>query len=361
MLVSLVFAAYGATAQESFHTVGRTEGGLSVNYLLQTGNSTLLYCSYASMGEAGGLERINLSRNASVISDGIQYAVTNSFNMPIKDEAYEEWAVFRYPGQVLNFVLEFDQFDDSQPFDLVLGPFGASELAVAGILADSEDSESIDTKSFIEATPFEKYGQYVEDSKVREYYEREGVLLFLTMGDIYTYMPTEDYFAVGIDLVNKSSSPVSIDPSTFTASGEKRVGKRIKPYKPWLMTKEECDKVWYKMDQLDAIHQSGPSATNVVHSTISSAAFSTNDPLIELGAFALGFLFNEAEKSDISPYMEEMAKAREEGMNDYLVAHTVNPGESYYGFLGIGPADKWVSTRITVTINGIEYPFDILH
>ena len=345
------------SGQEKVFVIDRTEGPFSVKYVMQTENSTLVYCMYSQPESDTQYNLVNISRGMNASAEDMTFKLLNAYNMAVKDEAVNEYALLRTAGQKLDFVMEFERIPDGMSFDILDAGDTSSVFNMRDVVVDTTSVADIDTKAFIESTPYEKYGRYIEADLVREYYECEGLAFFVEQGERYSYS-WDSYQSALISFVNKTDRPVNFDSGSLEADGIflKRKDK-YKSYKPEILSKEKCDKKWFEMDEYEVRSKMQSNPGEIAGETLAFAGVSMRPSLLSLGVLALGALVNEASKSDVSQYMVEMNEEREKGMKEYMESRTVNPGETYQCFVTFKQGHDHYSMSFVFDMEGKQYKF----
>lgn len=347
LFLSVAFIS-NLNAADTAYPIERTDGMYSLRYLIETEETSLLYFTYTV---AEGVELphlINMRPDTKVISDDVGYRLVQAYNIPLMDEGDEESAYFTYAGQTLDFVLEFERFPLDEPFDL---------LGFKSVEIDTSRTVTVDSKEFLDSTPYTRYGTYVREGNPTVYFSGEDYQLTLTACDPVHFYGT--CFRSGlVTIANSSDRQFKIALSDISAVAHKPVGKRIKNKKAYVLDKDGCNSAWLQIDEASVRDTLDRSAGEVIGGAVSGVGMvSGMDPLAGLGLFAVGALISACDKTDLTPYMKELNEIREKEMKDYLEDRVIEPGESYSSFVTFKCDDDCNSLDICIQLDGKSFNF----
>ena len=358
-ICSIVLVCMAASAGNQAFKVERTCGCYTLHNLLPTENSVLLYCSFNVLDSMTLPTLFDFDRSAMVKSDDMGYMLLNTYNVPMGDEGNVEYAFFDRCHQSLNFVLEFEKFPLDIPFDLVENGSKSDAFNLAEIVVDTCSVTTVDSGLFLDATPYTRYGTFIREGNPCEYYSGEDFFFSAMACDLQEGI-TYDCGSAFLTITNNSDHPFDIGPSCLNVIGHKQAGKTVRDIKMNLMNKKECDKFLLNFDEATVRSMHDRTDAEKVGGALEGLALDTNLPgLGGLGLFALGALVASCDKTDISPYMNELNEARESKIKAYVEDHTVMPGETYSCFIAYKiTTNNLVGTTINATLDGVTYSFN---
>lgn len=356
--VLALFPVILAFATDEAYKIGRTEGPYTVNYLLETKSSSFVYCTYRVAPGAELPDVVNIKRSVCVMADDLSYKLLNAFNIPVSDDVRREFAYFSTPEQSLNFILEFERFPLDVPFDIVESETGTGNmLNVRDIVVDHGSFEPVDSKHYLDVTPYTRFGMYGEAGEFTEYYSGEDFMLNVTVLGVYT-TETKAYQSAFVSITNNSSRDFHIGPESVSATGSRPVGKREKKFKLPLLSREECDKAWFEIDKLSVREKLGPTPTQEVGESLMRIGIDANLPSLGfLGVVGLGAILASSDNTDLTPYMKELNEVREGAVKEYIQPHTVAPGETYSCLVSFKLDNRQTGTEMVISLDGQSYSF----
>ena len=358
LLSVFVFAlSFCGYATDTAYKIDRTEKWYTVKYLLETENSTFIYCTYRVAQDDGLPSLANVKPSIHIMSDELAYKLLNTFNIPVSDETKEEYAFFTYSGQTLNFILEFERFPLDVPFDIIEDESDDKMFNISSITVNPDIFEAVDSKLFLDETPYTRFGMYIKEDHPVEYYSGEDYLLAVQGSDLYN-TDTNIYRSFFISVTNSSNRTFEISGDSVKAVGYKPVGKREKEIKLKVLSKDECDKAWFEVDKTSVREKLGPTPTQELGESMMRIGIDANLPgLGFLGTVGLGAILASSDHTDLTPYMKELNEARENGIKEYIQPRTINQGETYSCFVSFKIDPKQTRTEVCIALDSQDFKF----
>ncbi|MCQ2170830.1 MAG: hypothetical protein MJY48_04645 [Bacteroidales bacterium] len=355
ILLAAALLSGNAAAQETAFPVNCTDGSFKVQYAVDKESSVLLLCRYIpnAVTEGPAPYTKNVNRKIHVSTPDGDYALLNTCQIPVMNEADAKFAYLKGEQPALNFSLEFEKFPLDEPFDLVEDGSDPSSFTVKGLTVNREEPANVNADSFLKDTPYYEFGYRYEDGEPIYYFDEKDVLLQSTA---WPHNYEDRYFlSVGFRIVNRSSSPIPVKFKDFSAQAQ-RLNKKNEPVKCNLTIcdAKKANSEWKDADLLEMEHQIPTTTQDAASNTLLTASQATSGALG--GAFALGWLIvNAVDDPEKEPYMREKNKIREEQMELYLKDTTIQPGDTLSTFVTIKYAKSPSSTNVSFCLNGDKY------
>jgi len=344
LFLALVCLCVSLVANAQCYKVASVERQSSENMkllqVLEAQDRVLVYGTITTNKEKNWADA---GRKTAIVRNGMRYKLLNSVNLPLFDEAEPRYLVLQ-KDETVNFVLEFENFDLSESFDLLLieGGNEPDKYDFYGIkLEKIGEKEVIDTERFLDGV-HTIYGKYVEDGKEYKYYIRDNVMLE------YNYSWYDDDFLFEVTVVNNSDHGVMVDRDKIEATA---TDMKDRPKEVIRYSADSYDAYVEKDRREAAYYNTGGSHTSDVNRRIEAESNKTNNVWKQIGLDAVVALNNQAQENRIQQYLEEHPRKLSEGLR----TNSLKPGESLSGYIAYKKIRKLKTLSIKVTLDDYTY------
>lgn len=341
LMVSIV-----ANAQYKVSAVDKQEAeNIKLLQVLETSDRVLVYGTFTSIYDDH--RNWDISRKAKVEKNNVSYKITNSVNMPIKNDAEPRFIHTTKLGDKVNFLLEFEKFDlSSGTFDIIEDEnlHGNNVFNFCGIHLEKIDTnEAIDTKRFLNDS-HAIFGYYKEDGHTYHYYIKDNVMLMY-----YNTWNGKDYI-INLEITNNSDHGVMFDLAKVRQEGTDKKGKPVKVAR---YTPESYDNKIEESRRYAARIQTNDDFSMSLENKIYHERINATNEWAKLGLTALEQAYKKAQDNRVETYLREHPNTNPKALR----SNSIKPGESLIGFI---PFQVKNSDKFAVTINMDDYDFYIL-
>ena len=354
LILSAVFAAISvlASAQYKISSVDSQHfSGYELKYVLEGENSTFVYGTFTTPKPYN----MCFDRTLAVYQNDMKYKSRNSVNIPLYDEAEYLSARLNEAGDKINFVIEFEKFKASEPFDIVTKSNpeeGSWYLNAYGIRTEPVAIESFpDFDRFIDAYPVTMYGSYVEQGDHYNYYMRDNIYVSCECSAFAAELFEPAYFRFLIEINNDSDHGIRFDFDKVYVVGKKEVNGKIKENYLTKYTADSFEQYMADEDYYEAKSAVGNDMDQVGY-ILRQESYKTSNEWGKLGLQVLSDMAKESAEQSIKEYLAAHPKQRP----GVLRSQSLNPGESIRGYIAF-KRDKSDTFTIHVPLNGYDYYF----
>lgn len=282
-------------------------------------------------------------RTTAIVKNGMRYKLLNSVNLPFYDDAEPRYLVL-LQDETVNFVLEFEDFDLSESFDLRFTEGGnePDKYDFYGIkLEKIDEKDVIDTQRFLDGV-HTIFGRYMDNGKEYRYYIRDDIMF-----EFKNSWFNND-FLFEIKVVNSSDHGVMVDLDMIhaTATDQKDRPKEVVRY-----TAESYDAHIERDRRTAAYYNTGGSKTSDINRRIDSESRKTNDGWAQIGLGALKALNNQAQENRVQKYLKQHPRT----LPKALRSTSLKPGESIYGYIPYKKIKKLKTLSLSISLDGYTY------
>lgn len=352
LLLALLGSGIISSAQYRVSSVDSTfSSEYEMKYLLETGNSTIVYGTFTSKDEC----TMNFSRELAVLQDDVRYKLRRSINIPMYDEAEPKYAKFREAGEKANFVLEFDKVPLHDGLDIIETDNpkeGGIYLNVRGVHLEPIDIERFpDYNSFVNSYPVTIFGRYVENGSTHQYYLRNNFYISCQCTDVDDGIFEPKYKRFYIEMKNNSDHGVLFNFDDTYVLGHKKVGGKQQDKYFTKYTPESFDDYMAQGDYYEAKNAVG--GMKDVSSKLRSESYNRdNGEWANLGLKVLSDITDGLAEKNIQQYIADHPKTRPRA----LKSQSLNPGDSVCGYLAF--EKKKVDTfTLHIKMDGYDFAF----
>lgn len=355
ILLAAAFLYGNAAAQETAFPVNCTDGSFKVQYAVDKESSVLLLCRYIpnAVTEGPAPYTKNVNRKIHVSTPDGDYALLNTCQIPVMNEADAKFAYLKGEQPALNFSLEFEKFPIDEKFDIVDESSETEGLNFRGVSVDASSSKSVDAKRFMSSTQLCRYGKFYDNGNCISYYDRDGVVVAAnaSYGD--------DHFTLYLSLVNNSDHGILFNTKNLTVKGHKPKGRDSVEVNLYVYSKNDYVDLVAAEDRYEAQKQVQSNGMREVESAVSFATIGTPIRSAErTGLTILSGVLKDINYNRVKPHLAELDKTREERTKDYLLSQSIDAGESHSGFLRISRPKKVNDCMVTLHVDGYDFTFD---
>ncbi len=351
-LFVLCCLAFTASAQHPVTSVNEGYQYINLKYVAQTDSCTTVYAVYTKQGSEG-IRTLMLGRDTYVNAGGMRYKLLGTYNMPIFDEAEQEYAYLTDDGEELNFVMQFEKFPADAPFDIIENKASKTAFNFFGVRIDPGTDASVDQERFITSTPYNKYTRITLDGHTYVSIIHDNVIV-TSFFDTYS----DKAFNISIAVDNQSDHGVMLDVSKISVVCDIPKGKNVEYKEYSLVSKGEYADYLASNDYYIAEQQSGTRALSELGSVIRSSSYGYRyDSPERIGLDVLGILVEGAKAKKMEPQLKELADEREERLSEYLHSQSIKSGEYYEGVVRINKHRKAQSATVLIPMDGFSFKF----
>ena len=356
LLAAIVLGTTGLSAQYKDFTYDDNGSRYKLYQIDQYDDgSTVFFFTITSNGDR---ETFMVDDNTSIVVDGsfkkIRIATTG--NIPFSSE--NKAALLEHEGDILTFVLEFDNVPLDKTFSIVENPNKQSPLMFNfnNIKVNTEaKSEKIDIVEFLNYSDYVTTGTFEKGGNRYRFYDVNGVTVASCL--------TEDWIdltrvaRVDVIVENFSGHVVNFSTSNIRAVATKNRKKG---------SFESCP--IYSVSDYDALVRSQNASSEYLYkSEVSRTAddvrdfrrknVSTDDIAGTLALSALEALIRTSDQEKIDGYKQDLEKQRQRTWDNYLQSVTLNTDESYGGFFAFHRKASYEEYHLIFNLNGHNYEF----
>lgn len=353
LFIFLLAAGISASAQYKVSSVEKSfSPEFELKYILEADNSTLVYGSFTSS------KALNFFFGAglAVIQDDLKYKVKNSVNLPVRDEADQQSAVFRGPGEKVNFVIEFEKFPLHDGFDIVENDKPREDgtyLNAYGIHLEPMALESFpDFDKFVDSYPAVLSGRYVDNGKYHQYYMKGDLYISCQCTEVDDGIFEPKYKRFYIEINNDSDHGVLFSFDDTYVVGHRTVGGKQQDKYFTKYTAQSFDDYMNQGDYEEAKSHVGAMG-EVGHLLRLDSYNRGNGEWANLGLKVLSNLANEIAEKNIQQYLAEHPKTRPSALR----SQSLKPGESVCGYLAF-KNQKADSFTLHIPMDGFDFTFE---
>lgn len=310
--------------------------------VLEVEDRVLVYGSITTTKEKNWADA---GRKTAIVRNGMRYKLLNSVNLPFFDEAEPRHLVL-LKDETVNFVLEFEKFDLSKSFDLLLieGDSEPDKYDFYGIKLESINKEEvIDTERFLDDV-HTIYGKYVVNGKEHKYYIRDNVMFEFTN----SWFGKDFLFEMTV--VNSSNHGVMVDLDKIHASA---TDMKDRPKDVVRYTPDSYDEYVERDRQMAAYYNTGGSNTSDVNRHIDSESRKTNNVWTQIGLGALKALNNKSQANRVHQYLKKHPRTLPKGLR----TTSLKPGESISGYIPYKKIKNVKTFSLNIVLD--DYTYDI--
>ena len=351
----LLCATASAVAQDGIFRLGDAPGTCTVREFRQSDSSVFICCTYHLSDDSASEALLNVPADLSVYTEGEEFRLLHSYNIPEYDESKVCYAVVGPYGNDLNFALEFEKFPLDTPFEVV-GDYDDVLIAMSEVSGKVSSSETL--REFLSATPCIMKGSYVFDGTPHAFFDSPELRVGFKAFE--REMSIEWYQSVGMEIVNRTDHNITVSGKDIQVSAFRQSGDKLKKSKIKLLSKDACDSAWregdvYSVMQRDSVKTTVAEGLGGAMINVSSHAPSSG---ASAGLFLLGLAISASDRTDYDAYLVEENKIRVELMKQYLVKETIAPGEVLDCFVSFKIDERQSEAHMSILIDGREYTFD---
>lgn len=329
LAILMATAALTASAQYKVTSVERSYfQGFEISYALETEQTTVLYGTLTSDEDSLTL---CLNRKAAVYQNGKKYAVKNSINLPVWDDADRMVVYLPKVGSKVNFIIECDKFNPAEPFDFLehVEPEGVHVFCLWGI-----KTEPVELEKFPD---FDTFHTYYPVTLSGSYKDNGANVAFIIHNDLYvtcrltTYnngIFDSNYFDFVVEINNNTDHGVTFDHGEVYAVLQRNVRGKMEQKYATKYSASSYDEYMASKDYEEAKRAVG--AMKDVGNKLKSESYKyNNSDWAKLGFSVLSSLANNAGEQSIQNYLAAHPKRRLGG----LQSQSLKSGDAVSGHL----------------------------
>jgi len=344
LFLTFVFLCVSVLANAECYKVASVERQSSPNMkLLQVLEAQDRVLVYGTITSAIEKNWASAGRATAIVKNGMRYKLTNSVNLPFFDEAEPRYLVL-LNGESANFVLEFEKFDLSGSFDLLLieGSDNPDKYDFYGVkLEKINEKDVIDTKRFLDGV-HTIFGKYVDNGSERNYYIRDNVMF--EFGNKWF----GNDFLFEMKVVNSSDHGVMVDLGKIyaTATDMKDRPKEVVRYTP-----DSYDAYVERDRQMAAYYRTGGDETASQNAKMKRESENTSNVWAKIGFGALIALNNQTQENRVHDYLKKHPRTLAKGLR----TTSLKAGESISGYIPYKKVKKLKMFYINIVLDGYTY------
>ncbi len=201
-----------------------------------TSNSTLVFVKFTN----SGLKWININDKTKIVdkSDGMEYKLINSINIPLSDEGEPKFHLLNNTNQTHFFCLEFERLPNSiDSFDLIESAGNSTAFNFYNLKFYKEfKSDRIKISDFIKMSPVKEFGYKITNGKTTYYYKHKGLAVSFELSINNSY---GKYYQMWFSIQNFTGSSILLNPNLISATsiiGKDRITRDLEvlPYNEYI-------------------------------------------------------------------------------------------------------------------------------